>query len=31
LTEFAAGMRQKGLEKWGENFIALRTLMQIVD
>lgn len=31
LTEFAAGMRQKGLEKWGENFIAFRTLMQIVD
>lgn len=31
LTEFAQGMRQKGLEKWGENFIAFRTLMEIVD
>ncbi|MFM8806808.1 MAG: DUF4286 family protein [Sphingomonadales bacterium] len=31
LAEFAPGMRQKGLDKWGENFIAFRTLMQIVD
>ncbi len=31
LAEFAAAMRQKGLEKWGDNFIAFRTLMQIVD
>lgn len=31
LAEFAPGMRQKGLDKWGENFIAFRTLMQIVN
>jgi hypothetical protein len=31
MTEFAPAMRQKGLEKWGENFIAFRTLMKIVD
>jgi len=31
LAEFAPGMRQKGLDKWGENFIAFRTLMEIVD
>lgn len=31
LAEFAPKMRQKGLDKWGENYIAFRTLMQIVD
>jgi hypothetical protein len=31
LAEFAPSMRQKGLDKWGENFIAFRTLMQIVN
>jgi len=31
MAEFAPAMRQKGLEKWGDNFIAFRTLMKIVD
>jgi hypothetical protein len=31
VAEFAPKMRQKGLDKWGENFIAFRTLMEIVD
>jgi hypothetical protein len=31
LAECAPAMRQKGLDKWGEHFIAFRTLMQIVD
>jgi hypothetical protein len=31
LTEFAPEMRQKGLDKWGDRFIAFRTLMKIVD
>ncbi len=30
ISEFAEGMRQKSLEKWGDQFIAFRTLMQIV-
>lgn len=31
IAEFAPSMQQKGLDKWGEKFIAFRTLMQIVD
>lgn len=31
LAEFAPEMRQKGLDKWGNRFIAFRTLMKIVD
>ncbi|MFM7646432.1 MAG: DUF4286 family protein [Sphingomonadales bacterium] len=31
VAEFAPQMRQKGLDKWGDNFIAFRTLMEIVD
>ncbi len=31
LAEFAPEMRQKGLDKWGDRFIAFRTLMKIVD
>jgi len=31
LADFAPGLRKKGLDKWGERFIAFRTLMKIVD
>ncbi|MBM3414101.1 MAG: DUF4286 family protein [Bacteroidetes bacterium] len=31
ITEFAPSLQQKGLDKWGERFIAFRTLMKIVD
>src|SRR5215216_2274777 len=30
INEYAPGLRQKALERWGTNFIAFRTLMQIV-
>src|SRR6266496_2943928 len=28
INEYAPGFREKALEKWGNNFIAFRTLMQ---
>ncbi len=27
---YAAGMRQKAIDKWGDRFIAFRSLMQVV-
>ena len=30
ISEFAPGLRDKGLEKWGDRFIAFRTIMEIV-
>lgn len=30
LEEFAAGLRKKGQEKWGDRFIAFRSVMKIV-
>ena len=30
IIEFAAGFRQEGLDKWGDGFIAFRTLMEEV-
>lgn len=31
IEQFATGMRQKGLDKWGNKFIAFRTVMQVVN
>lgn len=31
IEKFAAAMRQKAFDKWGDQFIAFRTLMQIVN
>ncbi len=31
IEKFADGMRKKGLDKWGNKFIAFRTLMQVVN
>lgn len=31
LAHYAPALRQKGHEKWGNRFIAFRTLMQLVD
>jgi hypothetical protein len=30
ISECATGLRQKTFDKWGNNFIAFRTLMQVV-
>lgn len=30
ISDFAETMRKKGTEKWGNKFIAFRTLMQVV-
>jgi hypothetical protein len=31
ISEFAATQREKGIRKWGDKFIAFRSLMQIVN
>jgi hypothetical protein len=31
IEQFATTMRQKGLDKWGNKFIAFRTIMQVVN
>lgn len=31
IEKFAAGMRQKSFDKWGDQFIAFRSVMQIVN
>lgn len=31
MDKYAAGMRQKALDKWGNGFIAYRTLMHLVN
>jgi hypothetical protein len=31
IQKFADEMRQKAMEKWGNKFIAFRTVMQVVD
>lgn len=31
INEYAPAMRKKGIEKWGDKFIAYRTLMQVVN
>jgi hypothetical protein len=31
IQEFAATLRQKAIEKWGNKFIAFRTVMQVVN
>ena len=31
IENHAAGMRQKGYEKWGSQFIAFRSVMQVVN
>lgn len=31
ISEFATIQRQKGIQKWGNKFIAFRTLMQVVN
>lgn len=31
IAEFAPAQRQKGLDKWGNKFIAFRSVMQIVN
>jgi len=31
INEFAPALRQKALEKWGNKFIAFRTIMQVVN
>ena len=31
IEKFAATMREKAFEKWGNKFIAFRSLMQVVD
>ena len=31
INRFSVEMRQKGLEKWGDRFIAFRTVMQVVN
>ena len=30
IREFAEGMRKKGYDKWGDGFIAFRTIMQVI-
>lgn len=30
IQKFAEGIRKKGYEKWGDGFIAFRTLMQVI-
>ena len=30
IEKFSAGMRKKGTDKWGNQFIAFRTIMQVV-
>ena len=30
IEKFSAGMRKKGTDKWGNQFIAFRTVMQVV-
>ena len=30
LDEHAAGVRKKGVEKWGERFVAFRTIMEVI-
>jgi hypothetical protein len=31
IAEFAPAIRQKALERWGDKFIAFRTIMQVVN
>lgn len=31
ITTFASEMRQKGFDKWGDKFMAFRTVMEVVD
>ncbi len=31
IEKYAAGMRQKSFDKWGDQFIAFRSVMQIVN
>ena len=31
LDEHAAALRQKGFDKWGNRFIAFRTIMQVIN
>ncbi|HYF32227.1 MAG TPA: DUF4286 family protein [Chitinophagaceae bacterium] len=31
LNEYAGTMRKKGMDKWGDRFIAFRTLMEVVN
>jgi hypothetical protein len=31
MEKFAAQMRQKAFDKWGDKFIAFRSLMQVID
>lgn len=31
IEKYAEQMRKKGIEKWGDQFIAFRTLMQVVN
>ena len=31
IDKFSVDMRQKGINKWGERFIAFRTVMQVVN
>ena len=31
IRDFAAAMRQKAFDKWGDQFIAFRTLMEVVN
>ncbi len=30
IQEFAEGLRKKGYDRWGDGFIAFRTLMQVI-
>lgn len=30
IAEYASAMRQKGFDKWGNQFVAFRSLMQVV-
>jgi len=30
IQEYATGMRNKGMDKWGDKFVAFRSVMQIV-
>jgi hypothetical protein len=31
LEEYATGLRKKGLDRWGDRFIAFRTIMEVVN
>ena len=31
IEKYSEEMREKGIEKWGDKFIAFRTLMQVVN